>query len=70
MSAEGGAYASSMLPKEEHRRRRIKAAISCQLDYVHRNLNTIDALNAAGASLSVLKTLWRYNLLVISELYR
>jgi len=70
-NAAGRAQASSVLHKQKKpRRRRIKAAIHRQLDYVHRNLVAIDALIAAGASLSALKTHWWHKLLVISELYR
>ena len=46
----------SVAKQKKPRRRRIKAAIRRQLDYVHRNLSAIDALIAAGASLSALKT--------------
>lgn len=60
----------SVAKQKKPRRRRIKAAIHRQLDYVHRNLVAIDALIAAGASLSALKTHWWHKLLVISELYR
>lgn len=60
----------SVAKQKKPRRRRIKAAIRHQLDYVHRNLVAIDALIAAGASLSALKTHWWHKLLVISELYR
>jgi len=56
--------------QKKPRCRRIKAAIRCQLDYVHRNLVAIDALIAAGAGPSDLKTHWWHKLLVISELYR
>ena len=52
------------------RRRRIKAAIRRQLDYLQRNLDAIDALIASGASLSSLKKHWWQKLLVISELHR
>jgi hypothetical protein len=52
------------------RRRKIKAAIRRQLDYVQRNLDAIDALIASGASLSALKAHWWRKLLVISELHR
>ncbi len=47
------------------RRRKIKAAIRRQLDYLQRNLDATDALIASGAKLSVLKTHWRHKLLVI-----
>jgi transposase, IS5 family len=52
------------------RRRKTKAAIRRQLDYLQRNLDAIDALIASGASLSGLKTHWWQKLLVISELHR
>ena len=52
------------------RRRKIKAAIRRQLDYLQRNLDAIDALIASGASLSALKVHWWRKLLVISELHR
>jgi hypothetical protein len=52
------------------RRRKIKAAIRRQLDYVQRNFDAIDALIASGASLSALKVHWWRKLLVISELHR
>ena len=52
------------------RRRKIKAAISRQLDYLQRNLDAIDALIASGARISALKTHWWQKLLVISELHR
>jgi IS5 family transposase len=56
--------------QKKPRRRKIKAAIRCQLDYLQRNLDAIDALIASGARLSVLKTHWWHKLLVISELHR
>ncbi|WP_322757307.1 transposase [Synechococcus sp. CBW1107] len=52
------------------RRRKIKAVIRRQLDYLQRNLDAIDALIASGARLSGLKTHWWHKLLVISELHR
>jgi hypothetical protein len=56
--------------QKKPRRRKIKAAIRCQLDYLQRNLDAIDALIASGASLSALKAHWWQKLLVISELHR
>ena len=56
--------------QKKPRRRKIKAAIRRQLDYLQRNLDAIDALIAAGAGLSGLKTHWWQKLLVISELHR
>lgn len=50
--------------------RKIKAAIRRQLDYLQRNLDSIDALIASGACPSGLKTHWWRKLLVISELHR
>ena len=52
------------------RRRKIKAAIRRQLDYLQRNLDAIAALITSGATLSGLKTNWWQKLLVISELHR
>ncbi len=51
-------------------RRKIKIAIRCQLDYVHRNLDAIDVLITSGVRLSVLKVHWSRKLIVISELHR
>jgi hypothetical protein len=56
--------------QKKPRRRKITAAIRRQLDYLQRNLEAIDALIAAGAGLSGLKTHWWQKLLVISELHR
>ena len=56
--------------QKKPRRRKIKAAIRRQLEYLQRNLDAIDALTAAGARLSLLKTHWWQKLLVISELHR
>jgi hypothetical protein len=56
--------------QKKPRRRKIKAAIRSQLDYLQRNLDAIDALIASGASLSALKVHWWRKLLVISELHR
>ena len=63
------AFLSVAKQKKPHRRK-IKAAIRCQLDYLQRNLDAIDALITSGAELSALKTLWWRKLLVISELHR
>jgi hypothetical protein len=60
----------SVAKQKKPRRRRIKAAIRRQLDYLQRNLDAIDALIASGARLSGLKTHWWHKLLVISELHR
>lgn len=56
--------------QKKPRRRKIKATIRRQLDYLQRNLEAIDALIATGAALSSLKTHWWRKLLVISELHR
>ncbi len=56
--------------QKKPRRRKIKAALRHQLDYLQRNLEAIDALIASGAALSSLKTHWWHKLLVISELQR
>jgi hypothetical protein len=56
--------------QKKPRRRKIKAAIRRQLDYLQRNLDAIDALTTSGAMLSGLKTHWWQKLLVISELHR
>jgi IS5 family transposase len=55
--------------KKPHRRK-IKAAIRRQLDYLQLNLDAIDVLIASGARLSDLKAHWWRKLLVISELQR
>ena len=52
------------------RRRKIRAAVRRQLSYLQRNLEAIDALIAAGASLSALKTHWWHKLLACSKLHR
>ena len=64
------AHCLSVAKRKKPRRRKIKAAIRRQLDYLQRNLDAIDALIASGASLSGLKTHWWHKLLVISELHR
>jgi transposase, IS5 family len=56
--------------QKKPRRRKIKAAIRCQLEYLQRNLDAIDALITSGAMLSGLKTHWWQKLLVKSELHR
>jgi len=60
----------SVAKQKKPRRRKIKATIRRQLDYLQRNLDAIDALIASGAKLSGLKTHWWHKLLVISELHR
>ena len=64
------AFVLNVAKQKKPRRRKIKAAIRCQLDYLQRNLDSIDALIASGARLSVLKTHWWHKLHVISELHR
>ena len=56
--------------QKKPRRRKIKAAIRRQLDYLQRNLDAIDALIASVAKLSALMAHWWRKLLVISELHR
>jgi hypothetical protein len=60
----------NVVKQKRPRRRKIKAAIRRQLDYLQRNLDAIDALIDSGASLSALKVHWWRKLLVISELHR
>ena len=64
------AHFLTVAKQKKPRRRKIKAAIRRQLDYLQRNLDAIDALIASGAVLSGLKTHWWQKLLVISELNR
>ena len=68
----GRAHANflNVAKQKKPRRRKIKAAIRRQFDYLHRNLDAIDALIASGARLSGLETHWWQKLLVISELHR
>ncbi|MFM7642984.1 MAG: hypothetical protein ACKO45_15740 [Cyanobium sp.] len=61
---------SRVAKQKKPRRRKIKATIRRQLDYLQRNLDAIDALIASGAVLSSLKTHRWQKLLVISELHR
>jgi IS5 family transposase len=56
--------------QKKPRRRKIKAVIRRQLDYLQQNLEAIDTLVASGEVLSSLKTHWWHKLLVISELHR
>jgi hypothetical protein len=56
--------------QKKPRRRKIKAAICRQLDYLQRNLDAIDALIDSGAGLSALRAHWWRKLLVSSELHR
>lgn len=64
------AFFLNVAKQKKPRRRKVKAAIRRQLDYLKRNLDAIDALIAAGARLSDLETHWWQKLLVISELHR
>ena len=56
--------------QKKPRLRKIKAAVRKQLSYLQRNLESIDALIAVGASLSALKQHWWQKLLACSELAR
>ena len=64
------AHFLNVAKQKKPRRRKINAAKRCQLDYLQRNLQAIDALIASSAVLSSLKTHWWRKLLVISELHR
>jgi IS5 family transposase len=48
------------------RRRRLKAVVRRQLSYLKRNLEAINALIAAGASLSALRPHWWQKILACS----
>jgi hypothetical protein len=56
--------------QKKPRRRKNKAAIRRQLDYLQHNLDAIDALIDSGARLSALRAHWWRKLFVISELHR
>jgi hypothetical protein len=56
--------------QKKPRRRKVKGAVRRQLRYLQRNLEAIDALIAAGASLSALRPHWWQKLLACSELHR
>jgi len=56
--------------QKKPRLRKLKAAVRKQLNYLQRNLEAIDALIAAGASLSALKQHWWQKRLACSELAR
>jgi hypothetical protein len=60
----------SVAKQKKPRCRKIKTAVKKQLSYLQKNLTAIDALMAAGASLSGLKHHWWQKLLACSELYR
>jgi hypothetical protein len=64
------AHFLNVAKQKKPRRRKLKAAVRRQLSYLQRNLNAIDALIAAGASLSALKPHWWHKLLACSELHR
>jgi hypothetical protein len=64
------AHFLNVAKQKKPRRRKLKAAVRRQLSYLQRNLNAIDALIAAGAKLSALKTHWWQKLLACSELHR
>jgi hypothetical protein len=64
------AHFLNVAKQKRPRRRRLKAAVSKQLDYLQRNLEAIDALIADGARLSTLKRHWWHKLLACSELHR
>lgn len=56
--------------QKKPRRRKLRAAVRRQLGYLQRNLEAIDALIAAGASLFCLKRHWWHKLLACNELCR
>ena len=60
----------NLAKQKNPRRRKLKAAVRRQLGYLQRNLEAVDALIAAGASLSCLKRHWWHKLLACSELCR
>ena len=64
------AHFLNVAKQKRPRRRRLKAAVRRQLDYLQRNLEAIDALIADGASLSALRKHWWQKLLACSELHR
>ena len=64
------AHFLNVAKQKKPRCRKIKTAVKKQLSYLQRNLTAIDALIAAGASLSGLKHHWWQKLLACSELYR
>jgi IS5 family transposase len=65
--ARARAIILNVAKQKKLRRRKIKVALRRQLDYLQQNLEAIDALIAAGAVLSSLKSHWWHKLLVISE---
>ncbi len=64
------AHFLNVAKQKKPRRRRLKAAVRRQLSYLQRNLEAIDALIPAGASLSGLTEHWWQKLLACSEQYR
>ena len=64
------AHFLNVAKQKKPRRRKLKGAVRRQLSYLQRNLEAIDALIAAGASLSALKPHWWQKLLACSELHR
>jgi hypothetical protein len=64
------AHFLNVAKQKKPRWRRLKAAVRRQLSYLQRNLESIDALIAAGATLSALKEHWWQKLLACSELFR
>ena len=60
----------NLAKQKKPRRRKLKAAVMRQLRYLQRNLEAVDALIAAGASLSCLRRHWWHKLLACSELCR
>uniref|UniRef100_UPI001C2139FC IS5 family transposase n=1 Tax=Synechococcus sp. CCY 9618 TaxID=2815602 RepID=UPI001C2139FC len=64
------AHFLNVAKQKRPRRRRLKAAVRRQLDYLQRNLEAIDALIADGACLSALRRHWWHKLLACSELHR
>jgi len=64
------AHFLNVAKQKKPRCRKIKTAVKKQFSYLQRNLTAIDALIAAGVSLSGLKHHWWQKLLACSELYR
>jgi len=56
--------------KKRQTRKQIRKAIKKQLQYIKRNLGSIDALVKAGSSFEALSRTEYKNLLVVSEIYR
>jgi hypothetical protein len=64
------AHSLRIAKQKRPRRRKVKAAIKRQLDYLQQNLRAVDSLIACGAMLSELKRHWWHKLLACSELER